>query len=371
MKKHLNIAFFGSSIVSAYWNGAATYYRGIVKALHTMGHQITFYEPDIYERQKHRDIEDPEWCNIKIYPPDEGVLRELLLEASGADVIIKASGVGAFDCLLEQEVVRLKEEDKLVIFWDVDAPATLDRIQNDPQDPFRDLIPKYDFILTYGGGQPVIDAYESFGSKKCLPIYNALDTDTHFPVQPVSKYKSALAFLGNRLPDREQRVETFFLKPAKQLPHYQFLLGGSGWGDKNLPSNVTYTGHVYTKDHNAFNCTPTVVLNISRDSMAHYGFSPATRVFEAAGAGACIITDYWEGIDNFFEPNKEILIARNSDEVIQLMKALTPEKAKKIGTAAYKKVLSTHTYKHRAYLLESVFSTKLEDQASVSQNFNS
>lgn len=371
MKKHLNIAFFGSSIVSAYWNGAATYYRGIVKALHTMGHHITFYEPDIYQRQKHRDIEDPEWCRVKVYQPEERILRELLLEASVADVIIKASGVGAFDSLLEQEVVRLKAKDKLVIFWDVDAPATLDRIQKDPEDPFRDLIPKYDFILTYGGGKPVIDAYQGFGSRKCLPIYNALDTDTHFPVQPVPEYKSALAFLGNRLPDREQRVETFFLQPAKELPNYQFLLGGSGWGDKDLPPNITYTGHVYTKDHNAFNCTPTAVLNISRDSMAQYGFSPATRVFEAAGAGACIITDYWEGIETFFEPNKEILIARNSEEVIQLMKALTPKKAMTIGKAAYKKVLSTHTYKHRANLLQSVFSNKLEDETAVAKNFNS
>src|SRR5690554_2834046 len=111
MKKNLNIAFFGSSIVSAYWNGAATYYRGIVKALDKMGHKITFYEPNIYERQKHRDIEDPEWCNVKIYEPNQNVLSELLLEASSADVIIKASGVGAFDAFLEHEVAQLKKQD--------------------------------------------------------------------------------------------------------------------------------------------------------------------------------------------------------------------------------------------------------------------
>ncbi|MEG9327395.1 glycosyltransferase [Salinimicrobium catena] len=365
MKKNLEIAFFGSSIVSAYWNGAATYYRGIVKALHKMGHNVTFYEPDIYKRQKHRDIEDPDWCKVVVYPDDKVTLQGLLRQASEADVIIKASGVGAFDDFLEDAVVHLKKEDNLIIFWDVDAPATLDRIESDPSDPFNKLIPKYDFVLTYGGGQPVIDAYERNGAKRCIPIYNALDTDTHFPVDPDEKFDGSLAFLGNRLPDREARVEEFFIKPARKLSGERFILGGSGWGDKAMPFNIKYVGHVYTKDHNAFNCTPKAVLNISRDSMAKYGFSPATRVFEAAGAGACIITDYWKGIETFFEPGKEILVANDGDEVEKILSELSPEKAKEIGQAAYKKVLEKHTYEHRAELLESVISEKLQTEAEL------
>ncbi|MDT0643920.1 glycosyltransferase [Zunongwangia sp. F363] len=363
IKEKLNIAFFGSSIVSAYWNGAATYYRGIVKALHKMGHEVTFYEPDIFERQQHRDIEDPDWCNVIVYQKDKVSLRGLLRKAQEeADVIIKASGVGAFDDFLEEEVAKMKSDHNLVIFWDVDAPATLDRIENDENDPFRKLIPQYDFILTYGGGQPVIDAYEKNGAQKCIPIYNALDTDTHFPVDADKKFDGTLAFLGNRLPDREARVEEFFLKPAADLPKHQFLIGGSGWGDKPMPENVEYVGHVYTKDHNAFNCTPMAVLNISRDSMAKYGFSPATRVFEAAGAGACIITDYWKGINTFFEPDEEIMVVKDGEEMKKVLSELTPEKAKKIGKAAYKKVLAKHTYEHRAELLESVISRKLHHQ---------
>ena len=360
MKSNLKIAFFGSSIVSAYWNGAATYYRGIVKALHKMGHEVTFYEPDILERQKHRDIEDPDWCQVIVYPKDEITLRGLLRNASEADVIIKASGVGAFDDFLEKEIVQLKKEDNLIIFWDVDAPATLERMNENPDDPFIRLVPKYNFVLTYGGGQPVIDAYEARGAKKCIPIYNALDTDTHFPVEHDKKFDATLAFLGNRLPDREKRVEDFFLKPAKKLPKEDFILGGSGWGDKKLPENLNYIGHVYTKDHNAFNSTPKAVLNISRDSMARYGFSPATRVFEAAGASACIITDYWKGIEHFFEPDKEIIVVENGEAVEKVLSELTSERAKEIGKAAYQKVLAEHTYEHRAELLESVISEKLE-----------
>jgi len=349
------IAFFGSSIVSAYWNGAATYYRGIVKALASLGYDITFYEPDIYERQQHRDITDPGYCRVVVYDSNEQELMRLLEEASFADVIIKASGVGAFDSLLEEEVARLKTSDNLVIFWDVDAPATLDRIDNDPADPFNTVIPLYDYILTYGGGQPVVDAYERKGARQCIPVYNAFDVDTHHPVPVDERYQGALAFLGNRLPDREERVEEFFLKAAEMLPERKFIIGGSGWGDKSMPANVDYIGHVYTNQHNAFNCSPTTVLNISRDSMAKYGFSPATRVFEAAGAGACIITDHWEGIDYFFEPGKEILVAENGDEVANLIMNLSPEKAKEIGEAAYRKAVSQHTYAHRAELLQSIF----------------
>ena len=141
------------------------------------------------------------------------------------------------------------------------------------------------------------------------------------------------------------------------------MLGGSGWADKPMSPNVNYIGHVFTQDHNAFNCTPKAVLNISRESMARYGFSPATRVFEAAGAAACLITDYWEGIDAFFAPDTEILVARSGGEVAALLGQLTEEKARAIGQAAYKKVLAAHTYGHRADQLENLLYTKINKQA--------
>ena len=365
MNKQLTIAFFGSSIVSAYWNGAATYYRGVVKALAGLGHSVTFYEPDIYERQKHRDIPDPDYCRVVVYHSNEAEIERMLRQASAADVIIKASGVGSHDALLERRIAQLKNEENLVIFWDVDAPATLERIENDAGDPFKALIPLYDLVLTYGGGQPVIDAYLGHGAKKCIPVYNALDRDTHYPVAADERFECTLAFLGNRLPDREARVDEFFFGPATALPGHRFILGGSGWQDKAMPSNVQYLGHVYTSDHNALNCTPLTVLNISRDSMARYGYSPATRVFEAAGAGACIITDYWEGIDFFFTPGKEILVAANAEEVKDILHTLTAEKAREVGQAAYKKVIGQHTYAHRADLLESIFTRELSGKATT------
>jgi spore maturation protein CgeB len=353
----LDIAFFGSSLVSAYWNGAATYYRGIVRALNYRGHRVTFYEPDAYGRQEHRDIPDPDWARVVIYPgnTEQAALRAVE-DAKGADLVVKASGVGAYDASLEQAVLDLQTPETLVAFWDVDAPATLDRIEQDPADPFRKLIPQYDLVLTYGGGEPVVQAYESFGARACVPIYNALDASTHFPVSPDPRFAGDLGFLGNRLPDREARVEEFFLRAAAAMPDRTFVLGGSGWRDKGMHGNVRYVGHVYTRDHNAFNCTPTAVLNVSRESMARYGFSPATRVFEAAGAGACLMTDAWEGIELFLEPGREVLVVETGADVADQLQHLTPERARSIGLEGQRRILAAHTYDHRAEQLETVLS---------------
>jgi spore maturation protein CgeB len=274
--------------------------------------------------------------------------------ARDADLIVKASGVGVFDDLLERALLELKRPSNMVVFWDVDAPATLDRVLRNPEDPFSSLIPRYDAIFTYGGGDPVVMAYRGLGARRCVPIYNALDPHTHFRVAPCPRFFGTLAFLGNRLPDREARVEEFFLKPAARLTACRFLLGGSGWDDKPLGPNIDYFDHVYTADHNAFNSSPIAVLNVTRDSMARYGFSPATRIFEVAGASACVITDVWPGIEMFYEPGKEILVAVNGDEVIEHIRWLLPADAKRIGEAAYRRTLAEHTYAHRASQIDAL-----------------
>src|SRR5581483_7018713 len=164
MHEKLDIAFFGSSLVSAYWNGAATYYRGVIRALAQRGHTITFYEPDAFDRQKHRDIEDPPWARVVVYPAEhERDAYWALEQARIANLIVKASGVGIFDELLERAVLDLQGPGRRVVFWDVDAPATLERVQRNGTDRFRELIPRYDLVLTYGGGEPVVSAYEALG----------------------------------------------------------------------------------------------------------------------------------------------------------------------------------------------------------------
>jgi spore maturation protein CgeB len=350
----MEIAFFGSSLVSAYWNGAATYYRGMIRALAARGHRVTFYEPDAYDRQKHRDMADPPWARVVVYPPDEAGATAALEAARGAHVLVKASGVGVLDEFLEQQVARHAPTGTLTIFWDVDAPATLARLAANPDDPFAPLVPAFDLILTYGGGAPVVDAYAARGARLCVPVYNALDPESHHPTLPDPRFRAHLGFLGNRLPDREARVEEFFLRAAALRPADRFVLGGAGWEDKPLPPNVRRVGHVYTRDHNAFNCTPLALLNISRDSMASNGWSPATRVFEAAGAGACLISDAWRGMEAFLTPGEEVLVARDGSEVAALLATLDADTAARIGDRARRRVLREHTYDHRAAQVEAI-----------------
>jgi spore maturation protein CgeB len=349
----MNISWFASSLVSSYWNGAATYYRGLVRALAARGHAVTFYEPDAYERQAHRDIDDPPWAEVVVWEPTERTARRLVRGTRDADLVVKASGVGVLDEVLEDAVAALDGPTR--VFWDVDAPATL----AGADDRFAALVPRFDLVLTYGGGEPVVERYLELGARECVPVYNALDPETHHPVEPDPRFAGDLGFLGNRLPDREARVERLFLRAAELLPERRFLLGGSGWDDKPLPANVTCLGHVGTADHNAFNVSPLAVLNVTRDSMVANGWSPPTRVFEAAGAGGCLITDGWRGIEEFLEPGAEVLVADDGDGVASHVEGLTPDTARRVGAAARERVLRDHTYGQRAAQVEELLGARV------------
>lgn len=356
----MKIAFYGSSLLSAYWNGAATYYRGLLRALSALGHDITFYEPDAFDRQKHRDIDPPDWCRVVVYDATIPALQEVAASAADADVVVKASGVGFEDERLMEAVFGAARRDAARVFWDVDAPATLHELRETPEHPLRQQLPSIDMVLTYGGGEPVVSAYCDLGAPVCVPIYNALDPDTHHPDDADPAFAADLAFLGNRLPDREERVEEFFLGPASRVEGASFLLGGSGWDGKPMPGNIRYLGHVPTARHNAFNSTPMAVLNVSRRSMAENGFSPATRVFEAAGSGACLVTDAWQGIEQFLQPDREVLVARDGADVAEILKALTPRMAQRIGARALERVQREHTYRHRAIEVDRILNAARE-----------
>ncbi|MDQ3849642.1 MAG: glycosyltransferase [Actinomycetota bacterium] len=353
----MRFAFFGSSLVSSYWNGACTYYRGLVRGLHDRGHEVTFYEPIAYRRQEHRDIDDPSYARVVIYPAEteEQVLGAVQSARGAADVVVKTSGVGVHDDLLEQAVLDL--DAPVTVFWDVDAPATLARMEADPADPLRARVAAFDLVLTYGGGDPVVRRYAALGARACVPVYNALDPATHHPVAPRAELAADLTFLGNRLPDREARVEEFFFRPVHLLAQRTFLLGGQGWEERAAP-NLRYLGHVAPSEHNALNCSALAVLNVSRESMAANGFSPATRVFEAAGAGACLITDAWEGIERFLEPGEQVLVARDGVEVAELLAGLDPARGARIGASARRRLLAEHTYAQRAEQVEAILQAR-------------
>jgi spore maturation protein CgeB len=354
----MKIAFYGSSLLSAYWNGAATYYRGMLGELARLGWTVTFYEPDAFDRQSHRDIDPPDWAEVVVYEATPQACKSVMARAAEADVVVKASGVGVFDDEL-LGVFGHARPGALKVYWDVDAPATLAEVRPLPDHPLRRVLPELDLVLTYGGGPRVVEAFEAIGARRCRPIYNALDPTSHHPAPPQLRFAAALGLLANRLPDREARIETFFLEPATALPSRRFLLGGNGWDDKPMTPNVRRLGHVGTGEHNAFNVSPLAVLNVARDSMADVGFSPATRVFEATGAGACLITDAWEGIEQFLEPGEEVLVARDGQDVVEHLRTLTRDRAAAIGEAGRRRVLADHTYALRAAEADALFRNAL------------
>lgn len=353
----MKIFAFGSSIVSSYWNGAATYYRGCYKYLARLGHEITFAEPDAYGRQEHRDSDDFSYVTSLVYQPREkdggADLDRMLRLAAKADVVVKHSGIGCDDAELERRVPDecswLTGKGRAMTFiWDVDAPATIGRMRADVEDALALATSGYDAILTYGGGPKARDGFREFGARAYYSFYNGLDPETHFPVAPDPELTCDLAFLGNRLPDREARVEELFLRAAQLAPDQRFLLGGEGWGDKPMPPNVRYIGHVPTAEHNRVNCSAGMVININRASMADFGFSPPTRVFEVAGAGACLLCDEWPGIPDCFEPGREILVVKSGEDVAAALHTHGPEERRTIGKAFHARGLRDHTYAQRA-----------------------
>ena len=367
MEGGMEIAFFGSSRPFACHDGAAAYYRGIIRALHERGHRITLYEPGtmtgqgrMYRNQPTGSRSTDRESAVLVYPPNEEGARRAIKIAREADILIKVSGSNLgqaeqLEAWLEEAVLIAKKNGAKAVFWDIDAPATLERLRRNDKDPFRRLVPEFDYIFTYGGGTPVIKGYRELGAKSCMPIYNALDPSTHYPAPCDPRFRADMSFLGNLLPDIEAGVEEFYLRPARLLGYKSFVLGGNGWEKKAKPPNVRYVGNVKPFDKNAFNCSAKAALTVCRTGAALAGYSPPARVFEAAGAGACIITDPWDGMEMFLEPGREILVAKDGKEVAEILASLSPDDAREIGQAALSKVLAQHTYAHRAAQFEMVF----------------
>lgn len=355
----MKIFAFGSSIVSSYWNGAATYYRGCYKYLARLGYDITFAEPDAYGRQQHRDDDDFSYVHSLVYQPREKDggrdLDRMLSLARHYDIVVKHSGIGCDDAELEARVPAECSDAAMTFIWDVDAPATIHRMRANPADALAHSTGAYDAILTYGGGPLARSGFLEFGAQAYYSMYNGLDPETHHPVAPDPTLACDVVFLGNRLPDREARVEELFLRAAELAPQASFILGGEGWGDKPLPSNVRWIGHVPTADHNRVNCSASIVMNINRASMAEFGFSPPTRVFEVSGAGTCLLCDDWPGISDCFEPDKEILVVKSAEDVVAALTRYDLAARRRIGAAFRDRGLADHTYAQRAAQADFAF----------------
>jgi len=349
----MRFAFFGASLVSGYGNSAAEYCRGLLRALAERGHRVRFYEPLLPERLARRDVLDPSWAEIVRYTADGEGLEAAIEHAADADVLVKCSDVGLFDELLDAAIPQVIVPPAIAIYWDMNPARTLAQLA-DPRRPLRAQLPWYNAVLTRYGGDPAIEAWERCGARVCFPVYPGIDPESDVPAAPDPEYAAHYTLLAERADADAVQVRRGFLDVAATLPGRRFVLGGSGWDDTAMPANVDYAGHVYAAERRLYFCSAGAVCNLTPPRTAALGYAPGPSLIEAAGVGACVISDTWDGLEAFLEPEREVLIANDVMQVIEQLSALTAERAAAIGRRARGRCLAEHTYERRAIELEAL-----------------
>lgn len=349
---NLKIVIFGLSITSSWGNGHATTYRALIKALAARGHQVTFLERDVPWYSEHRDLPDPPYCDTELYSS----LREVPLRfgrlVADAHLVIMGSYVPDGAILGDWLTSHARG---ITAFYDIDTPVTMAKLRAGNAEYLAPaLIPRFDLYLSFSGGPVLARIEETYGCRRAVPLYCAVDPEIHAPVAvPV---RATLGYLGTYSPDRQPAVERLLLDPAHHLPDERFVIAGPQYPDGiDWPANVEHIEHLPPAEHPAFYCGQSYTLNITRADMIETGFSPSVRLFEAAACGVPIISDRWAGLDTIFAPSREILTVGNGAEVISLLTELPEERRRDIAEAARRCVLQKHSARHRAEQLEAYY----------------
>ncbi len=348
----MRISVLGLTVTSSWGNGHATTYRSLLGALHARGHSIRFLERDAPWYAEHRDLPAPAFCDLTLYRdrPEAWLARA----ADESDLILIGSyfpdGVAAFAYLKKH--VRAP-----IFFYDIDTPITVGRLRSDgATEALRaEDIPAYDAYLSFTGGPILQELQSQFGARQAHALYCSVDPAAHQP-EPVDKrFACALSYLGTYSEDRQPKLNALFVEAAKALPKERFLLAGAQYPDAlGWPENVWRFPHIPPAEHASFYCSSRWTLNLTRDSMVRAGWSPSVRLFEAAACGAAIISDAWPGLDALLTPGEEILLAKNTADVVRILRETGPDERARIGQKARARVLREHTSDRRAAELEAV-----------------
>jgi len=349
----MKLVIFGLSVSSSWGNGHATLWRGLQRALATRGHDVVFFERDVPYYAAHRDLTELPDGRLHLYESWDAVLPAARRDLADADAAVVTSycpdGVAAAALILDaSRPVRA--------FYDLDTPVTLDRLRNGEAVPYLppDGLAEFDLVLSYTGGAALAELRTRLGARCTAPLYGSVDPDVHFPVPPSPHYAADLSYLGTYAADRQTAVDTLFLEPARRLPGQRFLLGGSQYPpDFPWTSNLYFRPHVSPAEHPAFYCSSRLTLNVTRQAMARMGYCPSGRLFEAAACGVPILSDEWEGLEQFFEPGAEVLVARSTDDAVSAL-SLPPTELAGVARRARERTLDEHTAMHRAVELEEL-----------------
>lgn len=346
----MKIVVFGLSISSAWGNGHATLLRGLFRALHRRGHQVHFFERDAPYYAAHRDAFDFPFVHLHLYSDWADVARLARRELAGADVGMVTSYCA--DGAIASELV-LAVKPARTIFYDMDTPVTLSRLQRGETVPYLPAsgLDGFDLVLSYTGGRALEELRQKLSARSVATLYGWVDPETYYPVVPVSAFKAQLSYLGTYSQDRELVFERLFLNAAQRLPESQFLVGGAMYQNVgSWPSNVRHFEHVAPPHHPAFYSSSPLSLNVTRSSMASMGYCPSGRLFEAAACGAVLLSDWWEGLETFFTPGSEILISEDADDTVAAL-SLDEAEIRRIAANARQKTLDCHTADARAHAL--------------------
>jgi spore maturation protein CgeB len=345
----VKIVVFGLTISSSWGNGHATLWRGLCKALGALGHRVVFFEQEQPYYAQSRDMFEIAGGELVLYDAWSAVEQRALRELQGSDAAIVTSYCP--DALRARDAIAAAGP--LSIFYDLDTPVTLTRMRSCEPVPYIDAagLAGYDLVLSYTGGAAVEELKVCLGARRVRPLYGHVDPQLHHPVPRQQRYSADLSWLGTYARDRQSQLEELFIEPARRSPRHKFLLGGAQYPhDFPWTSNVYFVQHVPPEQHAAFFSSARLTLNVTREAMARMGWCPSGRLFEAAACGAAIVTDEWSGLDEFYEPGSEILIAHDAQDVLAALE-LDAATLQRIGRAARERTLSQHTSTHRARLL--------------------
>ncbi|MBP7147070.1 MAG: glycosyltransferase [Acidobacteria bacterium] len=343
----MKLVIFGLSVSSSWGNGHATLWRGILRALAGLGHQVVFFERDVPYYANHRDLWELPGGELLLYGGWDEVLPAARRHLAQADAAMVTSFCP--DGLVAAELV-LGSRVPCRCFYDLDTPVTLQNLAAGAPVPY--LPPQglggFDLVLSYTGGAALDELRRRLGARRVAPLYGSVDPRAHRPAPPRPEFTGDLSHLGTYSADRFEPLRELLLAPAARLPGRTFVIGGSMY-PAAFPwtANIRYIPHVPPQDHPAFYCSSPLTLNVTREPMAAMGYCPSGRLFESAACGVPVLSDAWDGLDAFFAPGSEILVARTADEAIAAL-TLPPERLAEIGRAARARALAEHTAEHRA-----------------------
>jgi spore maturation protein CgeB len=345
----LSIVVLGLSITSSWGNGHATTYRALIKELSARGHKVLFLERNLAWYASNRDLPKPAFCRLGLYNSLRELKQRFRTQIRNADLVIVGSYVPEG---IEVGAWVTSTTGGATAFYDIDTPVTIGKLKTGRLDYLStSLLRSYDMYLSFTGG-PMLDEIERFGARMPRPLYCSVDASLYFPEE--RKIKWDLGYMGTYSDDRQPALDEFLLKPARAWNEGVFVVAGPQYPRAiRWPKNVRRFTHIEPNNHRAFYNQQRFTLNVTREKMIEAGYSPSVRLFEAAACGTPIISDLWEGIDQFFKPNSQILIATSEDMVLSYLLDLSEQERRSIGAAARQQVITKHTSKHRAIELEN------------------